>query len=69
MSEIPSPDHLDGIPEPAEIHRRIASAARTQRLLRRLLRLSLSAQRERAAVTHAHPASGNSAAKEVARAS
>jgi hypothetical protein len=46
-----SPDHLDLIPEPAEIHRRIAAAARSQRLLRRLLRLSLAARRESESVS------------------
>lgn len=43
------PDPLDLIPDPSEIHDRIAAAARTQRILRRLLRLSLTARREREA--------------------
>jgi hypothetical protein len=47
MSDRQSSDQLDLIPEPAEIQRRIASTARAQRLLRRLLRLSLTVRRER----------------------
>ena len=51
---MPSPvplDHLDVVPDPAEVHRRIAATSRTQRLLRRLLRLALIAQRERDAAS------------------
>jgi hypothetical protein len=47
MGVPPPPDHLDLIPEPAEIQRRLAVTARTQRLLRRLLGISLCAKRER----------------------
>jgi hypothetical protein len=42
-----TPNPLDLIPDPAKIHRQISANARTQRLLRRLLKLSLTARRER----------------------
>lgn len=40
---------LDLIPDPAEVHAQIRTAARTSRLLRRQLRLSLAARTEREA--------------------
>lgn len=49
MPQAEPPDPLDLIPKPCEIQQHIATAARTQRLLRRLLRLSLTARREREA--------------------
>ncbi len=48
MPHLAPPDPLDLIPDPSEIHRRLADAARAQRLLRRLLRLAVAARRERA---------------------
>jgi hypothetical protein len=48
-------DDLDLIPEPDEIHRRLAATARAQKLLRRLLRLSLNAQRERRVASTKQP--------------
>ena len=44
----PVPDCTDLIPDPALVHRRLGEAVRAERLLRRLLRLSLAARDERA---------------------
>jgi hypothetical protein len=38
---------LANVPDPAAIHRRLGEVVREERLLRRLLRLSLAAQEER----------------------
>lgn len=67
MPESQVTDHLDVIPRPDVIHRRIAATARAQRLLRRLLRLSLTAQRERESAAHSEPAR-TASAPEVANA-
>jgi hypothetical protein len=40
-------DLLSPIPDPSEVQRRLAEATAAQKLLRRLLQLSLEAQRER----------------------
>lgn len=38
---------LDLVPPPAEVHRRLVAATHAQRLLRKLLKLSIEAQAER----------------------
>ena len=56
MSEPEPSDRLDLIPDPDQIHLRLTAATRIQRLLRRQLRLSLAARREREAVQPDSPA-------------
>lgn len=46
---MPPADPLDLIPDPGDIHRRIAAASRALVILRRLLRLALAARRAREA--------------------
>lgn len=68
MSEVEPLNHLGLIPEPAEIQSRLAALSRAQRVLRRLLRLSLTARREvDAAAQLSVLASLSSSSKEVTR--
>jgi hypothetical protein len=41
------PELFDFLPDPVQVHARLGQIAREQRILRRLLSLTLSAQRER----------------------
>jgi hypothetical protein len=61
-------DDLDLIPDPGEIRRRIEATANTQKLLRRLLKLSLSvaAQREKQTGTPTSKTAANSRRPEAA---
>ena len=46
---MPPEDPLDLIPDPGDIHRRIAAVSRALTILRRLLRLAVAARRAREA--------------------